>query len=83
MHLIDVLRDVTSEERPARQEPCLAEQRWAPVLAQPLVENAPQRSARAQAQQVLISTRVASVIADVTNSKLINLDKLFRTTEAK
>ena len=83
MHSNGARHDVTSEERHARPEPCLAEQRWAPVLALPLVENAPQRSARAQAQQVLISTRVASVITDVTNFKLINLDKLFRITEAK
>ena len=70
MHLTGAQRDVTSKVKHARPEPCLAEQRWAPVLAQPLVENVPQRSARAQAQQVLISTRVASVITDVTN--LIN-----------
>jgi hypothetical protein len=68
MHSIDAQRDVISEAKHARPEPCLAEQLWAPVLAEPLVENALQRSARAQAQQVLISTRVASVITGVTNS---------------
>jgi hypothetical protein len=69
MHSIDVLRDVTSEEKHEQQELCLVEQRWAPVLARPLAANAPQRSVQEQVRQALISTR-ASVITDVTKSAI-------------
>src|SRR5829696_808195 len=78
MHSIVALRARTSEERHEPREQYLAEHHWAQVLELPRVANVPQQSAQALAQQVLISTRVASDITDVT-SQLSNLDKLCQT----
>jgi len=78
MHSIVALRAGTSKERHALEARCLAERHWALVSVRPRVANVPQQSAQALAQQVLISTRVASDITDVT-SQLSNLDKLYRT----
>jgi hypothetical protein len=67
MHSIAKLHAGIFEERRAPREQCLAERRWALVQALQWAANEPQQSAQARAQQALISTRVASVITDVTN----------------
>src|SRR5215207_4300714 len=67
MHSIVALHEETSKERHALQEQCLVEQRWAPESAGPRAANEAQQSVQVRVQPVLISTRVASVITDVTS----------------
>jgi len=71
-HSIDALLEETSEERHELREQCLAEQHSAPASALPRVANEPQESVQVRVQPVHISTRVASVITDVTSYFLIS-----------